>query len=67
MRLLPDEFRAVKAKFHYAIQLASSSLAGRRPVREPTRVLVRELDSVGPNEIWPLLSELFCCVHVAYR
>jgi len=31
----------VKAKFHYAVQLASSSLAGRRPAREPARELVR--------------------------
>jgi len=29
-----------------AMQLASSSLAGRRPAREQARELVRELDSV---------------------
>jgi len=35
-------YSSLKAKFHYAIQLASSSLADRRPARE----LDRELDSV---------------------
>jgi len=34
--------KEVKAKFHYASQLASGSLAGRRPACEPAR----ELDSV---------------------
>jgi len=29
-----------------AVQLASSSLVGQRPAREPARELVRELDSV---------------------
>jgi len=37
---------AIKAKFHYAIQLTSSSLAGRIPAREPAHEPASELDSV---------------------
>jgi len=37
---------ALKAKFHYAVQLASRLLACRRPAREAARELVRELNSV---------------------